>query len=251
MRAICVRILDVGRDLGRRRSELSGGLSLGAGRLSADVHCRPLRPRPAGTRCCIAPESTINPQPIRGDLSGGASGPPDAELIRRSIEGDRRAPGELIERYKGLVYSIPRRYRLNDDVCDDVFQSVFLAMVKALPSLRDGQTLAKWLMTTTHRECWRASKRRHLALTEEQSRILRNEPPAGDDMVRWERQHRVQQALEELGGRCEQLLRLAFMDPGKPGYEAISERLGMPVGSIGPIRARCLAKLAELLGDLE
>ncbi len=69
--------------------------------------------------------------------------PTDAALIDRALCGDGRASGELIDRYRRLVYSIPRRYGLADDLCDDVFQTVFIALVKALPSLRDSKTLPK------------------------------------------------------------------------------------------------------------
>jgi len=179
----------------------------------------------------------------------------DSELVARSLEGDNRAWRELVDRYKRLVYSIPRRYRLPDDQCDDVFQSVFASLLRHLSKVRDAESLPKWMITTTHRECWRQAR-------ENRSARAPNELPWPADAVdpasppdqqaqAWERQHLVDQALRNLGGRCEQLLRAIFLDPAKPSYTAISKRLGMPVGSIGPVRARCLAKLLELLPDLD
>lgn len=123
-------------------------------------------------------------------------------------------------------------------------------MTRALPSLRDTQTLAKWLMTTTHRECWRLSRRRTATLDAAETPELASQHAPEESMLAWERQHRVHAALEKLGGRCEKLLRLVFLDKTSPSYEEIGSRLGMPVGSIGPIRARCLAKLTEELEDL-
>jgi DNA-directed RNA polymerase specialized sigma24 family protein len=66
---------------------------------------------------------------------------------------------------------------------------------------------------------------------------------------RMERAFAVRAGLIELGGRCQQLLTRVFGTIGEPDYKSISEELGMPIGSIGPTRARCLAKLAEILKD--
>lgn len=179
----------------------------------------------------------------------------DAELVARSLAGEERAWRELVDRYKRLVYSIPRRYRLPDDQCDDVFQNVFANLLRHLAQVRDVESLPKWMITTTHRECWRLSR-----TTQSMRGVGEGSPDGGlvdpatppDQLAEaWERQHAVDQALRTLGGRCEQLLRAIFLDPSRPSYNEISARLGMPLGSIGPVRARCLAKLGELLPDLE
>jgi RNA polymerase sigma factor (sigma-70 family) len=155
-----------------------------------------------------------------------------------------------VDRYKGLVYSVPRRYKLGPDLCEEVFQNVFTAMLRSLPRLRDTEGLPKWLMVTTHRECWRlvkASRARPASLSIPE---IPEDAPPDEALLKWERQHLVNQALEKLGGRCEKLLRAIFLDPAHPSYAAIAERLRMPVGSIGPVRARCLDKLLGLLSDV-
>ena len=179
----------------------------------------------------------------------------DSELVDRSIAGDQRSWRELVDRYKRLVYSIPRRYRLPDDQCDDVFQSVFASLLRHLAKVRDAESLPKWMITTTHRECWRVTRTnkgsRGIGETNLTPTTIDPSAPPDAQAETWERQHLVDQALRQLGGRCEKLLRAIFLDPSKPSYTSISARLGMPLGSIGPVRARCLAKLLELLPDLK
>jgi len=194
------------------------------------------------------PKPPHTPREATGDIS-------DSQLVARSLGGDDRAWRELVDRYKRLVYSIPRRYRLPDDQCDDVFQNVFASLLRHLSKVRDAESLPKWMITTTCRECWRQVRENKAAQgrTEPGWPVDASDPsdPPEARAEAWERQFLVDQALRSLGGRCERLLRAIFLDPSKPSYTAISERLGMPVGSIGPVRARCLAKLLELLPDLD
>lgn len=176
----------------------------------------------------------------------------DDALIERCLKRDEIAWRELVEKYKRLVYSIPRSYRLPDSACDDIFQGVFSLLFQNLGGLRDTRTLAKWLMTTTQRECWRAAQ----ANSRANSRLTAMSPsapppgdPAADELEKWERRVAVQQALARLGGPCERLLRALFTNTERTHYADIASSLGIPAGSIGPTRARCLSKLASLLSD--
>ncbi len=173
----------------------------------------------------------------------------DPALIAACLAGKPRAWDELVERYGRLVYSIPRRYGLSDADSDDVFQSVFMALHRNLASLRNQTRLSAWLISTTHRECWRVGRRRgDYPELDEQIRDVSSPPDA--DVERWERQHQIQEGLKLLGGQCEALLRMLFLDSGDPGYDVIAEKLGMRVGSIGPTRARCFEKLQKILTDM-
>ncbi|MCC6970261.1 MAG: sigma-70 family RNA polymerase sigma factor [Phycisphaerales bacterium] len=176
----------------------------------------------------------------------------DGALIERCLQRDQAAWRELVEKYKRLVYSIPRGYRLPESACDDIFQSVFSLLFQNLSGLRDTRTLAKWLMTTTQRECWRAARSNSKATSRRThgppSSPAPNEP-APDELERWERRIAVQSALTKLGGPCERLLRALFTNTDQTSYAEISSSLGIPTGSIGPTRARCLAKLGALLGE--
>jgi RNA polymerase sigma factor (sigma-70 family) len=170
------------------------------------------------------------------------------ELIERCRAGDQRAWATLIDRYAGLVYAIARAHRLPEDACDDVAQVVFANLARSLDGLREAQALAAWVSTTTRRECWRlgrarARQRQVAQVLAQQGAGLEAEPPA---TVHLEDAHRVRLALEELGGRCQALLQALF-GAGTADYQRLAEQLGMPVGSIGPTRQRCLAKLASIL----
>ena len=176
----------------------------------------------------------------------------DGALIERCLKRDQVAWRELVEKYKRLVYSIPRGYRLPDSTCDDIFQGVFSLLFQNLGGLRDTRTLAKWLITTAQRECWRAAQSNSTAasrLTNFPPGGLSPDEPAPDELERWERRIAVQRALTRLGGPCERLLRALFMNTDRPNYSDIASSLGIPTGSIGPSRARCLAKLGAILGE--
>ena len=168
------------------------------------------------------------------------------EVLAAAARGDERAWRKVVHRYKRLVYSIPREYKFADEACDDIFQTVFAALVRELPRINDPQALPKWLITTTHRACWRASKtaRAQGPQLEPTAHAAEIEE---DAVERWERVQGLETALSTLGGRCEALLRLLYLSQSQVSYEHIGEQLGMAVGSIGPTRTRCLAKLAELM----
>jgi RNA polymerase sigma factor (sigma-70 family) len=175
----------------------------------------------------------------------------DATLIEACLQGKHDAWNELVDRYGRLVYSIPRRYGMADPDCDDVFQNVFSILLQRLESIKDRSRLSSWLITTTHRECWRLGRRSSAFSSEDVDRLFSDvASPPEDALVRWEQQHLVRQALSSLGGRCERLLTALFLSHGDPSYERIAADLGMKVGSIGPTRTRCFQKLERILGDL-
>jgi RNA polymerase sigma factor (sigma-70 family) len=170
----------------------------------------------------------------------------DAQLLDECRNGDQRAWSALVDRYGRLVYSVPRRYGLNDSDCDDVFAGVWAAVFRHLAQLRDETRLSAWLITTAHRESWRVGKKRPNALDLD-DQIADVSSPGEDQLEQWEQQHLVRQALAKLGGPCQELLSALFLEPGVPSYESIAHRLGMRVGSIGPTRARCFRKLQKIL----
>jgi RNA polymerase sigma factor (sigma-70 family) len=173
----------------------------------------------------------------------------DSALVQACLTGDERAWEELVERYGRLVYSIPRRMGLPAADADDVFQNVFSALLRHLAGLRDQTRLAPWLITTTRRESWRhgRSSARFVALDDS---IVDQAPEAIEDVTRWEREQGVRQAMRRLDARCRALLSALFLDNTASSYEAVAARLGMPIGSIGPTRARCFRKLDAILREL-
>ena len=180
----------------------------------------------------------------------------DAELIAACRKGEAGAWDALVARYERLVYTIPFRYGLPQSEADDVFQSVWTALLKHLPSLREPDRIAAWLVTTARRACW---DRRRGAEHERTHSVDPRELPESDPwfettspeeiVTRYEEHRHLQGALKQLGERCRRLLHYLYQDPDQPAYSDIALRLNMAVGSIGPTRARCLERLRSLLEE--
>lgn len=176
---------------------------------------------------------------------------PDPELIEACLNGKSQAWETLIVRYQRLIYSIPVRYGLPEHDANDVFQNVSLLLLQNLSRLRDRQRLGAWLVITTRRECWRMLRQKEQiplnpGSTAAEAAILAP-PYSEDELVALERQTLVRAAIELLDGPCRELLTLLFYTEPRPSYAAISRHLGIPEGSIGPTRARCLEKLMKIL----
>lgn len=170
----------------------------------------------------------------------------DKDLVARCCSGDASAWEALVKRYSALVYSIPRRYRLPDAECDEVHQAVFAALVTGLSRLKDPKALPKWLMTSAHRESWRVSRARS-RLVDTDREFVSTSTPQENLVEELEEVSAVRRALSELGGKCQRLLQLAFGSTGETDYQRVSKEMGIPMGSIGPTRQRCLALLATIL----
>lgn len=168
----------------------------------------------------------------------------DPALVQACIDGDEHAWNKLVAQYGRLVYSIPLRCGLSSGDADDVFQNVWSIALHQLPRLRDQTRLSSWLITTTYRECWRLRKQTVPSLDDN---IVDASAPPIEDVLRWEREHQVREALSRLDDRCRILLSALFLEHDQPSYEMIAVGLGVPMGSIGPTRARCFKKLEAVL----
>lgn len=177
----------------------------------------------------------------------------DEELIAACRSGDGLAWDAMVERYQRLVYTVPARYGLTPAEIDDVFQSVWLSLLRNLDNLRDPNRVSAWLVTTARRECWerrRGSDYERSVSTDMDSVLAETEgddlPP--EELVAQFREHQVlQDAIGKLGDRCQDLLWMLYFDSTIPSYADVAEKLDTPIGSIGPMRARCLKKLRGLL----
>jgi len=168
-------------------------------------------------------------------------------LVARVIDGDQAAWDEIIERYSPLVWHICVRYRLSRQDIDDVGQSVWLLLVENIDSLREAAALPGWLATTTKRECLRILRagRRHEHADLPPEGQMPPDPAAmtiEEQILVAERNAALRAAFAELPPRCYELLSMLVSDP-PPSYIDVSARLDIPVGSIGPTRARCLERL--------
>ena len=168
------------------------------------------------------------------------------DLVTRAGIGERPAWDALVERYSPLIWSICRRCQLDRADAEDVGQAVWLRLVEHVGSLRDPAALPGWLATTTQRECYRVRRARCRPADGPTSDVenLPDEQTAAaeDGLLMAERHAALRVAFIELPANCQQLLTLLTTEPPTP-YAEISVRLGIPVGSIGPSRSRCLDRL--------
>jgi RNA polymerase sigma factor (sigma-70 family) len=136
-----------------------------------------------------------------------------------------------------------------------VFQSVCVTLLERMSSIRDPRGLPAWIITTTTRQCWSVMRQHH----REVSRLaggpetVEVEPPDPDplpdeELVLLERQHVVRAAVARLPVNCRVLVEALFAD-NPLSYQELAEVLGVPLNSLGPTRARCLAKLKRLLDE--
>ncbi len=171
------------------------------------------------------------------------------ELVAAAARGEQDAWNELVGRYVPLVLSVIRKHRLSEHDAADVNQTVWLRLVEHLHEIREPRALPMWIITTTRHECFRVLKSaRHTrpfdALTAASIADEAGGTEVDEELLRLERQQVLREAFAQLSARCQELLSLLIADPPIP-YAEISGRLDMPVGSIGPTRARCLDRLRE------
>ena len=174
---------------------------------------------------------------------------PVTDLVTRARNGDRQAWDALVERYAPLIWSICRRHQLADADARDIGQNVWLRLVDQLGTLRNPAALPGWLATTTRRECGRllrAARAPRATGYELDAQTLPDEQAitAEQQLLTAERHAALREALLDLPPESQRLIALLAADPPEP-YAEISARLGIPVGSIGPTRRRCLDKLRQ------
>lgn len=188
---------------------------------------------------------------VPGDEAVGTPGFDPAAALTAAAGGDRLAWESIVTAYSGLVWSVARGYRLSSVDAADVFQGTWLRLVEHLGDIRDAKYLGSWLATTARREALQLLRRstRYLPMDdigEAGEATFGQEDPADTELLRTEEQRALWRAFGGLPGNCQRLLRLLFADP-PVRYEEVSSALGMPLGSIGPTRSRCLASLEKLL----
>lgn len=178
----------------------------------------------------------------------------DKQLVMWCRQGNESSWQALIDRYQRLVYAVPRRAGLNEDQAGEVFQEVFVTLFEKMNEINEPDRLHAWLVTTARRKTWRLlskERSRQSIQTDEDDEalvVVDDSPLPDETLVRLEEQHRIRTALAGLDDRCQQLIKMLYYEAEPPPYSEIAAILGMPEGSIGPTRARCLKKLLKLLG---
>lgn len=196
-------------------------------------------------------ESGGGRKPRDGTSSRGEG---DARLVKRCLRGDSEAWDQLIDRYRRLIYSIALSAGLDADHADEAFQRVSLILLQHLGDLRSTDRLTSWIATATRRECWKvAADRRNMGRRPLPETAKSCEDPGelpDDQLDRLMCRHTLALALEQLAEPCGSLLHALFFEEPSPSYAELAQRLGRPVGSLGPTRRRCLERLERLYRQL-
>jgi RNA polymerase sigma factor (sigma-70 family) len=177
-------------------------------------------------------------------------------LVRRASAGDSTAWDAIVSEYGGLVLSVARSFRLSGAQTADAVQTTWLRLVEHLAEIREPERMAGWLRTTTRRVCLRmvrdAGREQLTDSCDQLSGTFGDQSGAVEDagpearLLLQDQEVLVRRAVATLPARHQELLGLLVASP-PVSYELISAGLGMPVGSIGPTRARALARLRRAL----
>jgi RNA polymerase sigma factor (sigma-70 family) len=167
----------------------------------------------------------------------------------RARDGETDALGEIVRELNPLLWHVARGEGLGDEEAADVVQTSWLELLRRRHEIRSPQALTSWLVTATRREAWRVRELSRRQAPDGAARLeSAPDPELGpiEQLLADERDQVLWQHVQRLPERCRKLLRIVA-HTARPDYGAVADALGMPVGSIGPTRGRCLAKLREML----
>jgi RNA polymerase sigma factor (sigma-70 family) len=187
----------------------------------------------------------VTPTPTAPDGLGTRAG----KAFAAYITGERERLSELVDLVTPVLWNAARSQGAPAPMCEDAIQTAFLQLVDRAESIKEPAAVLGWLVVVVKREVWRLSRgsRREIGVDEVPEAPTQQLDPESHSILS-ERQRVLWQHISTLTPRCQELLRvIAFAD--RPDYAAIAESLGMPVGSIGPTRGRCLQKLRTTLGS--
>lgn len=200
------------------------------------------------------PSAARNPSGATAVGTAPASPASDAALVQACRDGEARAWERLVLRFERLIYTVPRRAGLGSDDAADVFQTVFMRLHQQLHALTQPERVQAWLVTTARRETLHLLRQRKRTTSldgadgdRETFEPIDPDPLPEELLETLQLQHRVRTALPQLGEPCRSLLETLYGQDEPPSYAAVAAQLGMAIGSIGPTRARCLARLRALL----
>lgn len=156
--------------------------------------------------------------------------------------------------YERLVFSIPLSYGLSREEAADISQLTFTALIQALDSLAPDSKLSSWLATVARRHTWRVLEQQRRQSPDDlealEAAAVLIDRDSATPLERWELVEWLHSGLGRLNQRCRTLLLALYFEGNEPAYAEVAARLGLPVGSIGPTRARCLEQLRRALDEL-
>lgn len=187
-----------------------------------------------------------------GTENGGGGPPSPGELLQAAARGDQQAWQTLVERYSTAIAAVTRAHRLGEADAVDVYQTTWLRLIEHRHRIREPNQLGAWLATTARNECLRTLRhaRRLIPVGDDLSGVVPSQQLAAstieDDLIVAERSAALKDAVAALPVNHRTLIELLMADP-TPSYEEVSAILRIPIGSIGPTRARAFAKLRTRL----
>ena len=166
------------------------------------------------------------------------------ELLRRAAAGDQVSWNTIVDRFSSLVWATARAHRLSRTDAADVAQTTWLRLVEHLDRIREPERLGAWLATTARHESLRMIRRAGREHPSDEADLFEAPDTVVLDrhLLDEERHGALWRAFAGLSERCKRLLRMLMADE-EPSYEEVGAALGMPIGSIGPTRIRCLDRL--------
>ena len=183
-------------------------------------------------------------------VGGRSEGLDVALLVRRAAEGDRWAWERLVDQFARLIWAMTREFKLVESDAADVFQATWLRLLEHIDRLEQPARVGSWLAATARHECLRSvAARKKVMLVQDDVTLhsgVAHEPEIDEGLLQEERAQAVRDALSRLPCRWRRLVEMLMADPPVP-YTEISVELGLPMGSIGPTRGRCLERLRVLL----
>lgn len=181
----------------------------------------------------------------------------DEELIRACRQGDESAWEIIVKKYQAMLFSIPKRAGLSQDLAADVIQETFKTLFEKLDAIEQPQYLRAWLTTTARHKTIHLIQRERFGKTnplfDEENNLryeMRDETPTADELlIKLEKENQIEMAFGKIDERCRRLLWLLYFEVEPLPYDEIAKTLNIPLGSIGPTRARCLQKLIKILPE--
>ena len=184
-------------------------------------------------------------------LRNGENGSGNLRLVEECLRGSEQAWHALVDRYKGLIYSIPMRYGAPPQDAADIFQAVCLDLFNELPRLRETEALQGWLVRVTSNKCYHWKRRQDPAAAELDEETVSGATngctPPSELLALVEQEQLVRESIAELPVRCRQMIELLFFEQPPMPYAEVARRLRLARGSIGFIRGRCLKRLKQIL----
>ena len=173
----------------------------------------------------------------------------ERDLVERCRAGDDAAFGELVDRYKNLVYAVVSRMVANRALADDLAQEVFLKIHRGLPYFRGDARLSTWVYRIVANVCAEARSRRAADLSLDDERVGPSREPGGADtaFAELELRDRLEKAIARLPDNYRLLIAAHYLKGVQ--YEALAEALDIPLGTVKTHLHRAKRRLRELLEE--